>query len=63
MIACDKIMYVMNIASINVANTVAANVPTNSDGENIRHKNRCYVLDRVSVEIILLLLITSIGQN
>ena len=36
-IVCDKIRYVMNIVSTNVANIVLTNVSTNSDGKKVRN--------------------------
>ena len=42
-IACDKIIYVMDIASTNVANTIATNESTNSDGKKVRYKIDCYI--------------------
>ena len=53
-IVCDEIIYVMYIVSTNVANTISANVSTNSDNKNVRYKIDCHIL----LVTILLLIIT-----
>ena len=59
-IVCDEIIYVMDIVSTKMTNTIATNVPTNSDGEIVRYKMDCYILRIVLLVIILSLIITII---
>ena len=48
------------ITSINMANTISKDLPTNSDSKNVRYRIDCYILHTVSSVIILLLTITII---
>ena len=54
-IACDEIIFVMDIATTNMANTIATNAT-----KKVRFKVDCYILHTVILEIILLLIITII---
>ena len=66
MIAWDEIMYVMDIVStnmtntisINMANIMSTNVSTNSDGKKV--KDKMNVLNTVLLVIILLFIIAII---
>ena len=63
-IACDEIIFVMDIATTNMANTIATNatsvVSINCHNKKVRFKVDCYILHTVILEIILLLIITII---
>ena len=50
----------LDIVSTKMANTIATNVPTNSDGKIVRYKMDCYILHTVLLVIILSLIITII---
>ena len=41
-IVCDEIIYVMDNASMEMTNTIAANKLTNSDDKEVRYKIDCY---------------------
>ena len=41
-IVSDEIIYVMDIASMGMTNTIAANKSTNSDDKEVRYKIDCY---------------------
>ena len=55
MVECDEIISVMDILSTKMRNTIATNVPINSDDEKVRY---CYILHTVLLVIKLLLIIT-----
>ena len=63
-IACDKIIYVMGIASRKMTNTTSKNVMStaliNCYNKKVRNKFDCYILHKILLEIILLLIITII---
>ena len=52
MIACDEIIYVMNIVSTNVS--------INSDDKKVRYKKVCYILHTVLLVFMLLYMIAII---
>ena len=54
-VECDEIISVMDILSTKMRNTIATNVPINSDDEKVRY---CYILHTVLLVIKLLLIIT-----
>ena len=43
MIACDEIIYIMVIVSLNMTTTIPTNVLINSDGKKVRYKIDCYI--------------------
>ena len=70
MIECDEIIFLMDIVSTKMTNTVATNVSINSAVEKVIYTIDCYILHTVLLVIILLLIITlfaiimqNIGQN
>ena len=54
-IACDEIIYVINIVSTKMTNTIATNVSINSDDKKVRYKIDYYILQTVLLVITLLL--------
>ena len=42
--ACDKIISVLDTVSTKTTNTIAANIPINSNGKKVGYKIDCYVL-------------------
>ena len=59
-IACGKIVSVMDIASTKKTNTIATNMSIYCLSEKVRYKIDCYILHIVSLAIKLLLIITNI---
>ena len=56
----DEIIYVMDILSTNVANTISTNMSANSEGKNFRYKSVSYIFHTILLVIILLMTITII---
>ena len=52
MIACDKIISVMDIVSTKMTNTIAANVTKNCHSKKERYKSDCYILHTILGKII-----------
>ena len=63
MIACDETIYVMDIVSTKMTNTVATNVTKNCHSKKVRYKFDCYILHTVLLVILLLLIITIISYH
>ena len=59
-IACDKIISVMDIVSTKMRNTIATNVSINSNDNKVRYKIDSYILHTISLATISLLIITII---
>ena len=53
-------LYVMDILSTNVANTISTNRSANSEGKNFRYKSVSYIFHTILLVIILLMIITII---
>ena len=69
-IVSDEIIYVMDIVSTNVVNTISTNMPTNYNDKKVQDKIYCYILHKTLLVIMLLLIIAficyikqSIGEN
>ena len=62
-ITCDEIISLMDIVSTKKTNTIATNVSINCHTNKVRYKTDCYILNTVSLTIILLLIITIIGYH
>ena len=69
-IVSDEIIYVMDIVSTNVVNTISTNIPTNHSDKKVQYKIYCYILHKTLLVIMLLLIIAficyimqSIGEN
>ena len=64
LIACDEVIYAMDIVSTNVTSIISANVTItmlkNSDDKKVRYKIDCYILHTVLLVIMLLFIITTI---
>ena len=58
--AYDEIIYVMDIVSIKMTNTIATNEWINCHDKQLRYKMDCYILHTVLLVIILLLITTII---
>ena len=58
--AFDEIIYVMDIVSTKITNTIATNMWINCHDKKVRYKLDCYILHRVLLVIILLLITTII---
>ena len=56
-IKCDKIVSVTDNVSIKMTNTIAGNLPINSDAKKISYKMDCFILHVVFLNIKLLLTI------
>ena len=56
-IVCNEIIYVMNVVSSNLSNTITTNLSTNSVAKKVIYKTDCYILDTGLLVIILLLII------
>ena len=66
MITCDEIIYVMDIVSTNLTNTILtnmANVSASSDVKKVRYNMDSYNLHTALLVIILLFIITIICYN
>ena len=59
MIACDKIIYIMNIALIKITNATST-VSINCYNKKVTYKIDCYILHAVLLVIKLPLIITTI---
>ena len=59
-IACDEIIFVMDIESTKMTNTIAIKVSINSHNKKVRYKIDSYILHTVSLVMILLLTIAII---
>ena len=69
-IVSNEIIYVMDIVSTNVVNTISTNMPTNYNDKKVQDKIYCYILHKTLLVIMLLLIIAficyikqSIGEN
>ena len=61
--ACDEIIFVLNIVSTKMTNTIATNLSINCYSEKVRYKVDYYILHIVLLVIILLLIITIIYNH
>ena len=59
-IACDKVIYVMDIVPINMTSTIPKNISANSDDKKVIYKINCYILHTTVLLVIILLLIIAI---
>ena len=62
-IVCDENIFVIDIVSTKIANTIATDVPINSDDKKVRYKIDCYILNTVLLMILLLSIITHYYYN
>ena len=56
-IACEEIIYVMDIVSTKMRKTIARNMPINFHSKKVRHKIDCNILYQVLLVLLLLLVL------